>query len=239
MNLKRAGSFSDPYKVENSRLDADTVEEGLAALLRATPQARVTAIDARGVFVPMPPSLEVPQIRPLTGRSTVLLVTPDDRPAVITAWEEVRTGARAAPRPAGRLRRRGRALPVRPPGTTRRARRCAGGRGRVRPGTGVRRPAGCRRASRCTQDRHCGVHRRGRRDHEHARLATRGDGRESVARLRARRRPRRRGRVVGRHARHPGSTRACDSATRTPTAAASGSSSRTTTGSTTPSSAAC
>ena len=55
MDLKRAGSFSDPYKVENSRLDADTVEEGLAALLRATPQARVTAIDARGVFVPMPP----------------------------------------------------------------------------------------------------------------------------------------------------------------------------------------
>ena len=32
MDLKRAGSFSDPYKVENSRLDADTVEEGLAAL---------------------------------------------------------------------------------------------------------------------------------------------------------------------------------------------------------------
>ena len=32
MDLKRAGSFSDPYKVENSRLDADAVEEGLAAL---------------------------------------------------------------------------------------------------------------------------------------------------------------------------------------------------------------
>ena len=38
MNLKRTGSFSDPYNVENSRLDADTVEEGLAALLRATPR---------------------------------------------------------------------------------------------------------------------------------------------------------------------------------------------------------
>jgi hypothetical protein len=92
MDLKRAGSFSDPYKVENSRLDADAVEEGLAALLRATPRARVTAIDARGVFVPMPRSLEVAEIRPLTGRSAVLLVAPDDRPAVITAWEEVRTG---------------------------------------------------------------------------------------------------------------------------------------------------
>jgi diguanylate cyclase (GGDEF)-like protein/PAS domain S-box-containing protein len=92
MHLKRAGSFSDPYNVENSRLDADTVEAGLAALLRETPQARVTAIDSRGVFVAMPPSLDVPQLRPLTGRSAVLLVAPDDRPAVITAWEEVRTG---------------------------------------------------------------------------------------------------------------------------------------------------
>jgi diguanylate cyclase (GGDEF)-like protein/PAS domain S-box-containing protein len=82
--------------VNGSRTDAEALEDALHALLQATPHARVTAIDARGVFVPMPPSLAraLPARPALAGRSAVLLVEADDRAAVISAWEQVRATGR-------------------------------------------------------------------------------------------------------------------------------------------------
>jgi diguanylate cyclase (GGDEF)-like protein/PAS domain S-box-containing protein len=82
--------------VNGSRTDAEALQDALHALLQATPHARVTAIDARGVFVPMPPALAraLPSRPALAGRSAVLLVDADDRAAVISAWEQVRATGR-------------------------------------------------------------------------------------------------------------------------------------------------
>ena len=50
------------------------------------PNALVSAVNAEGLFVPMPPSVEIERSRVLQGRSGLDLVIADDRVAVIEAW---------------------------------------------------------------------------------------------------------------------------------------------------------
>jgi diguanylate cyclase (GGDEF)-like protein/PAS domain S-box-containing protein len=82
----------------------DAVETASRALLGRYPQAPIAAVNEFGVLVEMPESIGVAGHPIMTGRSTLDLVVPADRVAVISAWDSARTAgaARATVRPASR-----------------------------------------------------------------------------------------------------------------------------------------
>jgi diguanylate cyclase (GGDEF)-like protein/PAS domain S-box-containing protein len=73
-----------------TRLDSGAVELGLRALLASNPRAGVTAIDAHGLFVPLPATLGLHGHRVLGARSALDLVGSSHRVEVIDAWDRVR-----------------------------------------------------------------------------------------------------------------------------------------------------
>jgi diguanylate cyclase (GGDEF)-like protein/PAS domain S-box-containing protein len=73
-----------------NRIDADDVESGFRALLASHPRAGVTAIDAHGLFVPLPSTIELQGHRVLGARSALDLVESEHRVAVIDAWDRAR-----------------------------------------------------------------------------------------------------------------------------------------------------
>jgi diguanylate cyclase (GGDEF)-like protein/PAS domain S-box-containing protein len=80
------------------RVDGETRDTALAALLTEYADAPVAAISADGLFVPMPASVPLIRHEVLDARSALDLVVPADRVVVITAWERVRAaGASRTP----------------------------------------------------------------------------------------------------------------------------------------------
>jgi len=72
-----------------ARLDRELRERMLDALLAQHPAAMVVAIDASGLFVPMPAAVPLTTHRRIHGvgpRSVLDMVVPTDRPPVIDAW---------------------------------------------------------------------------------------------------------------------------------------------------------
>src|SRR5262245_33059691 len=77
--------------MEDRWVDAANVQESRDAVGRATPNARLAAIREGGLVGPLAESLGYQDLAIRPGRSGVLLVVPEDRASVITAWENVRT----------------------------------------------------------------------------------------------------------------------------------------------------
>ena len=78
-------------------LGPDALEAALKALLAEYPAAFVAAINADGIFVPMPGSVPLTHQRELRARSALDFVIPEDRNVVISTWERAReTGASSA-----------------------------------------------------------------------------------------------------------------------------------------------
>jgi len=71
--------------------EGEAVEATLAGLLDRHPAAAVCAIGADGISVAMPPSVDVAGHHIVGARSPIDLVVPEDRIAVISAWERSRT----------------------------------------------------------------------------------------------------------------------------------------------------
>jgi len=72
-----------------ARLDRELRERMLEALLAQHPTAMVVAIDASGLFAPMPAAVPLTTHRRIHGvgpRSVLDMVVPADRPPVIDAW---------------------------------------------------------------------------------------------------------------------------------------------------------
>jgi diguanylate cyclase (GGDEF)-like protein/PAS domain S-box-containing protein len=69
------------------RLSPEVLDTALTALLAEYPAAFVAAIDAAGVFVPMPASLPLTGQQVLQARSLFDLVVSEDRDRVISAWD--------------------------------------------------------------------------------------------------------------------------------------------------------
>jgi diguanylate cyclase (GGDEF)-like protein/PAS domain S-box-containing protein len=79
------------------RLSPEVLDTALTALLAEYPAAFVAAIDAAGVFVPMPASLPLTGQQVLQARSLFDLVVSEDRDRVISAWDRAgETGASSA-----------------------------------------------------------------------------------------------------------------------------------------------
>ena len=74
---------------------SDEQRDTVVDALLADPSARVVAVDAGGLIVPMPPGVPVREAATISGAASVLeLVDPDDIVTVIDLWHEVReTGA--------------------------------------------------------------------------------------------------------------------------------------------------
>jgi diguanylate cyclase (GGDEF)-like protein/PAS domain S-box-containing protein len=73
------------------------LDAALNALLTEYPRAFIAAINADGIFVPMPVSVPVTHQRELNARSALDFVIPGDRQLVISTWERAReTGASSA-----------------------------------------------------------------------------------------------------------------------------------------------
>jgi hypothetical protein len=82
-------SRSEPTLGNVARLDRELRERMLDALLAQHPAAMVLAIDASGLFVPMPAAVPLTTHRRIHGvgpRSVLDMVVPTDRPPVIDAW---------------------------------------------------------------------------------------------------------------------------------------------------------
>jgi two-component system, cell cycle sensor histidine kinase and response regulator CckA len=78
-------------------LNPETLAAALNALLAEYPTAFVAAINADGVFVPMPASVPLRGQQVLKARSGIDLVVPEDHQLVIATWERAReTGASSA-----------------------------------------------------------------------------------------------------------------------------------------------
>jgi diguanylate cyclase (GGDEF)-like protein/PAS domain S-box-containing protein len=78
-------------------LSPEVLDTALTALLAEYPAAFVAAIDAAGVFVPMPASLPLTGQQVLQARSLFDLVVSEDRDRVISAWDRAgETGASSA-----------------------------------------------------------------------------------------------------------------------------------------------
>ena len=77
---------------EEDAVGGDQVERELAlrSLLSLHPQAPVSAVREDGIFIPMPESLAFTGHPVLTGVSALDFVVPQDRAAVIVAWDQVR-----------------------------------------------------------------------------------------------------------------------------------------------------
>jgi diguanylate cyclase (GGDEF)-like protein/PAS domain S-box-containing protein len=72
---------------------ADKLHAAMCSLLATHPTAFVAAAHIDGVFVPVPPSVPLSGHRFIEARSSVDIVVPDDRVAVIEAWKRaVATG---------------------------------------------------------------------------------------------------------------------------------------------------
>ena len=80
------------------RASSDAVETALNQLLRAHAHTQVAAIDARGLFVPVPESLDFGASKLLRTRSMLDAVEPSDRVVVIDAWDRVRESGAAQAR---------------------------------------------------------------------------------------------------------------------------------------------
>ena len=78
-----------PERVDGVGGEPDPMKLDLAlqSLLSVHPQARISAVREDGVFVPMPESLAVGH-SVLSGLSALSLVLPEDRAAVMTAWDQ-------------------------------------------------------------------------------------------------------------------------------------------------------
>ena len=73
----------------------DPIEPGhvgaaLAAVMAQHPRAPMAAVSDHGMFVDVPPSLDIGARSVVAGRSALDLVVPSDRVAVINAWERAR-----------------------------------------------------------------------------------------------------------------------------------------------------
>jgi diguanylate cyclase (GGDEF)-like protein/PAS domain S-box-containing protein len=78
-------------------LGPEALDAAMRALLAEYPAAFVAAINADGIFVPMPGSVPLTHHRALRARSALDLVVPEDLTLVITTWERAReTGASSA-----------------------------------------------------------------------------------------------------------------------------------------------
>ncbi len=78
-------------------LQSNALEAALNALLSEYPTAFVAAINADGLFVPMPATVPLTRQRELKARSALDFVVPEDREVVITTWERARkVGASSA-----------------------------------------------------------------------------------------------------------------------------------------------
>jgi diguanylate cyclase (GGDEF)-like protein/PAS domain S-box-containing protein len=89
--LKRVRVDTDREDVTDvGRVDLETVESGFRALLAAHPRAGVCAIDAHGLFVALPATLDLRGHPVLGARSAVDVVDPSHRVGVIGAWDRVR-----------------------------------------------------------------------------------------------------------------------------------------------------
>ena len=78
-------------------LGPDALDTSLNALLAEYPTAFVAAINADGVFVPMPASVSLTGQQVLKARSMLDFVVSEDRQRVISTWERAReTGASSA-----------------------------------------------------------------------------------------------------------------------------------------------
>jgi diguanylate cyclase (GGDEF)-like protein/PAS domain S-box-containing protein len=72
---------------EHGQVDASALESAYLSLLRSNPGAWVAAIDDRGFFVPVPPSIDFGAHELLPARSALDLVAPGDRVLVVGAWQ--------------------------------------------------------------------------------------------------------------------------------------------------------
>jgi len=78
-------------------LGPEALDVALNALLAQYPTAFVAAINANGVFVPMPASVPLTRQHELKARSALDFVVSEDRERVISTWERAReTGASSA-----------------------------------------------------------------------------------------------------------------------------------------------
>jgi diguanylate cyclase (GGDEF)-like protein/PAS domain S-box-containing protein len=94
--LKRVVLDTDREGVTDvGRLDVETVESGLRALLAAHARAGVCAIDAHGLFVALPATLDLRGHPVLGARSAIDVVDPSHRPELIGAWDRVRESGAA------------------------------------------------------------------------------------------------------------------------------------------------
>jgi diguanylate cyclase (GGDEF)-like protein/PAS domain S-box-containing protein len=71
--------------------DEGTVEAVLAGLLDRHPEAALCAIGPDGITVSMPDSVRTAGHNIVAGRSPIDLVVPEDRVAVVSAWDRART----------------------------------------------------------------------------------------------------------------------------------------------------
>src|SRR3546814_15103984 len=69
----------------------ERADDELRALLERHPDAVVSAIDAGGLFVPVPPSIPIGEHRVPQARPALDLVIPVDRVQVLDAWASARS----------------------------------------------------------------------------------------------------------------------------------------------------
>ncbi|MGN6300107.1 MAG: diguanylate cyclase domain-containing protein [Angustibacter sp.] len=78
---------------------SDAQRDTVVDALLADPAARVVAVNANGLIVPLPPDVPALEEAPITGAASVLeLVDPDDIVTVIDLWHEVREAGAASTR---------------------------------------------------------------------------------------------------------------------------------------------
>jgi diguanylate cyclase (GGDEF)-like protein/PAS domain S-box-containing protein len=75
---------------DGSLVDEESVNAGLLSLLSRYPEAPLAAVREDGIFTAIPESLVVDGHPELKGQSALELVLPQDRAAVIGAWDSVR-----------------------------------------------------------------------------------------------------------------------------------------------------
>jgi diguanylate cyclase (GGDEF)-like protein/PAS domain S-box-containing protein len=81
--------------MSSERLDAETVETALLALLERHPDALVAAVDPDGMFTELPASLPLDRHRVMQVRSGIEVVSAPDRVVVIEAWDRARAAGSA------------------------------------------------------------------------------------------------------------------------------------------------
>src|SRR5664280_1936498 len=84
------GSVRETMAGKLTPLGPEALDTALNALLAEYPTAFVAAINADGVFVPMPASVPLTGQQVLQARSVLDLVVSEDRKRVISTWERAR-----------------------------------------------------------------------------------------------------------------------------------------------------